>query len=88
MNAYYLTAERLGVDILYDTEVSSLNMDDGSVRSVDITYRGFPETVQARCVVASSGGLPGQPGVDARILGRCGRTISSSAARRTTAAGS
>jgi tricarballylate dehydrogenase len=57
VNAYYLTAERLGVDILYDTEVISMNMDDGSVRSIDITYKGFPETVHARCVVASSGGF-------------------------------
>ncbi len=57
VNAYYLTAERLGVEILYDTEVLSLNMDDGSVRSIDITYKGFPETVHARCVVASSGGF-------------------------------
>ena len=57
VNAYYLTAERLGVEVLYDTEVVSLNMDDGSVRSIDITYKGFPETVHARCVVASSGGF-------------------------------
>jgi tricarballylate dehydrogenase len=57
VNAYYLTAERLGVEILYDTEVVSINMDDGSVRSIDITYKGFPETIHARCVVASSGGF-------------------------------
>jgi tricarballylate dehydrogenase len=57
VNAYYLTAEKLGVEVLYDTEVISLNMDDGSVRSIDITYKGFPETVHARCVVASSGGF-------------------------------
>jgi tricarballylate dehydrogenase len=57
VNAYYLTAERLGVEVLYDTEVVSMNMDDGSVRSIDITYKGFPETVHARCVVASSGGF-------------------------------
>lgn len=57
VNAYYLTAERLGVDIIYDTEVLSLNMDDGFVRSADITLRGFPETVRARCVVASAGGF-------------------------------
>jgi len=57
VNAYYLTAERLGVEICYDTEVLALNMDDGAVRSVDITYRGFPETVHARCVVASAGGF-------------------------------
>jgi tricarballylate dehydrogenase len=57
VNAYYLTAAKLGVEILYDSEVVSLNMDDGSVRSIDITYKGFPETVHARCVVASSGGF-------------------------------
>ena len=45
VNAYYLTAERLGVDIIYDTEVVGLNMEDGFVRSADITHRGFPETV-------------------------------------------
>jgi tricarballylate dehydrogenase len=57
VNAYYLTAERLGVDIVYDTEVVAMNMEDGAVRSVDITHRGFPETVHARCVVASAGGF-------------------------------
>ncbi|HQT76419.1 MAG TPA: FAD-dependent tricarballylate dehydrogenase TcuA [Rhodopila sp.] len=57
VNAYYLTAERLGVEILYDSEVVSLNMDDGAVRSIDITYRGFPETLRAKCVVASAGGF-------------------------------
>ena len=57
LNAYYLTAQRLGIDIMYDSEVVSLNMEDGSVRSIDITNRGFPETLHARCVVASSGGF-------------------------------
>ncbi|HBK06060.1 MAG TPA: FAD-dependent tricarballylate dehydrogenase TcuA [Acetobacteraceae bacterium] len=57
VNAYYLTAERLGVEILYDTEVVNMNMEDGFIRSVDITYKGFPETVHAKCVVASSGGF-------------------------------
>ena len=57
VNAYYLTAERLGVEVLYDTEVVNMNMEDGFIRSVDITYKGFPETVHAKCVVASSGGF-------------------------------
>jgi tricarballylate dehydrogenase len=57
VNAYYLTAEKLGVEILYDTEVVAINLDDGAARSVDITYKGFPETIRARCVVASSGGF-------------------------------
>jgi tricarballylate dehydrogenase len=59
VNAYYLTAERLGVQVLYDTEVLSLKLEDGMVRSADIRYRGYPETVHARCVVAASGGFQG-----------------------------
>ena len=57
VNAYYLTAERLGVTILYDTEVLTLKLEDGFVRSADITYRGYPETVRAKVVVAASGGF-------------------------------
>ena len=57
VNAYYLTAERLGVTILYDTEVLALKMEDGFCRAADITYRGYPETVRAKVVVAASGGF-------------------------------
>ncbi len=57
VNAYYLTAERLGIDIIYDSEVLTLPMDNGTVRRVEITYRGFPATVNARCVVVASGGF-------------------------------
>ena len=72
VNAYYLTAERLGVEILYDTEVISLNMDDGAVRSVDITYRGFPGNGARPLRGGLVGRVPGQSRLDARILGRCG----------------
>ncbi len=57
LNAYYATATRLGVDILYDAEVTSLHVDDGFVRAAEITWRGFPATVNARCVVAAAGGF-------------------------------
>lgn len=57
VNAYYATAERLGVEILYDTEAVDLKLDDGFVREVVIDHRGFPETVRAKVVVASSGGF-------------------------------
>ncbi|MBN9561813.1 MAG: FAD-dependent tricarballylate dehydrogenase TcuA [Alphaproteobacteria bacterium] len=59
VNAYYLAAERIGVDILYDTEVTALHMEDGVVRSASLTKNGYPETVSARCVVASAGGFQG-----------------------------
>jgi tricarballylate dehydrogenase len=57
VNAYYLTAERLGVEILYDSEVQSLHLDDGFIQSVKATVKGFPETVRARSVIAASGGF-------------------------------
>lgn len=56
LNAYYLTAERLGVDILYDTEVLSLRIDDGVAREATIITDGFPAEVYARTVVVSCGG--------------------------------
>src|ERR1700689_1790761 len=48
VNAYFATAERLGVDILYDAEVRSLSLDDGFVREAGVISRGFPETVRAK----------------------------------------
>jgi tricarballylate dehydrogenase len=57
LNAYYATAARIGVDVLYDAEVRALHLDDGLVRTADITWRGFPATVSARCVVVASGGF-------------------------------
>ncbi len=57
LNAYYATAERLGVDILYDAEVTNLHVDDGFVRSAEFNHRGFPASVTARCVVAAAGGF-------------------------------
>ncbi len=73
VNAYYLTAERLGVDILYDSEVIALPMQDGAVRQVEITHKGFPCTVTARCVVAASGGFQANLDWMRQYLGRRGR---------------
>lgn len=57
VNAYYATAERSGVDILYDTEVLELPLADREVRGAVMTSKGFPATVRAKAVVASSGGF-------------------------------
>jgi tricarballylate dehydrogenase len=57
VNAYYLTAERLGVDVLYDTEVKDVRLKDGFVTSVAVVSHGFPETIRAKAVVAAAGGF-------------------------------
>ncbi len=57
LNAYYALAERIGVDIRYDTEVERLDLDDGTVRTLTVTSKGFPLEVAGRVVIASSGGF-------------------------------
>ncbi|MBV8455471.1 MAG: FAD-dependent tricarballylate dehydrogenase TcuA [Acetobacteraceae bacterium] len=57
VNAFYVTAEALGIDILYDSEVLSLPLENGAVRRAEITDHGFPATVHVRSVVAASGGF-------------------------------
>ncbi|MGI4793412.1 MAG: FAD-dependent tricarballylate dehydrogenase TcuA [Janthinobacterium lividum] len=57
MNAYYAMAARLGIAVLYDTEVTQLTLDDGFVRKLTVTSKGFPLEVRAKVVIASSGGF-------------------------------
>lgn len=57
VNAYFATAERLGIAIAYDTEVQSLRLVDGAVREAVVTSRGFPATVRTKAVIAAAGGF-------------------------------
>ncbi len=57
VNAYYAHAERLGVGVLYDTQVTEIALDDGFVRKLTVTSKGFPFEVGAKVVIASSGGF-------------------------------
>ena len=62
VNAYYVTAEALGIDVLYDTEVRSLDLEGGRVTQAQIVSHGFPATVKAKCYVAASGGFQANVG--------------------------
>ncbi|HKI97840.1 MAG TPA: FAD-dependent tricarballylate dehydrogenase TcuA [bacterium] len=57
VNAYYRSAEQLGIDIVYDTEARHLRLQEGAIREVELTSQGFPATVRAKAVVVSSGGF-------------------------------
>jgi len=63
VNAYYLAAERLGIEIRYDTEVLSVHLDDGFARSATIRHNGIETVVTARSFVASAGGFQGNLGM-------------------------
>ncbi len=57
VNALYRTAQRLGIEVLYDTEVQDIMVEDGFAREAVISWRGFPERIRMRSVVASAGGF-------------------------------
>lgn len=57
MNAYYATAGKLGVDVLYNAEARDLEVRDGRFASVSVLLNGVPHTVQAKSVVVASGGF-------------------------------
>ncbi len=57
LNALYATAEGLGVEVLYDTEVQDIAVEDGAARRITAVSGGFPLELEARAVIAASGGF-------------------------------
>ena len=57
MNAYYATAQQLGVAILYGAEVVDLAIEEGCFTSATIEQDGARQTVAARAVVVAAGGF-------------------------------
>lgn len=59
VNAYYRTAEALGVTALYDAEVTHIHTDANRVTGVDVRRKQETVTVRGRAVVLASGGFQG-----------------------------
>jgi tricarballylate dehydrogenase len=57
LNALYLTAERLGVDVLYDAEVVGLEIADGMFLSATMKRGDGRATIAASSLVAAAGGF-------------------------------
>ncbi|NIY73140.1 FAD-dependent tricarballylate dehydrogenase TcuA [Marivivens donghaensis] len=57
VNAYYLTAEKLGVQVEYEAAVTHLELDDDRVTRVDYTRHGQTHTITPKAVVVASGGF-------------------------------
>ncbi|OQW59535.1 MAG: tricarballylate dehydrogenase [Proteobacteria bacterium SG_bin9] len=57
LNALYLTAEELGVEIAYDAEVVSLDVDDGVFLSAQVRQGEGTIDVRAGALVAAAGGF-------------------------------
>ena len=57
MNTYYAAAQRLGIDVEYDAEVTTLDLADGVFRAARFERDGRSHTVAGRAVVLAAGGF-------------------------------
>ena len=57
VNAYYRTAEKLGVDVRYEASVTHLEKDDDRITRVDYDFQGESHSVHPKAVVVASGGF-------------------------------
>ncbi|HEY1758195.1 MAG TPA: FAD-dependent tricarballylate dehydrogenase TcuA [Bryobacteraceae bacterium] len=57
LNAYYAEAERQGICVLYDAEITSLHISRGNFESGTVTIEGEPVTFRAKALVAAAGGF-------------------------------
>src|SRR5262245_56095744 len=57
VNAYYRTAEQLGIAIAYETEARELDIRDGRFHAATVANGGAQHKVTAKTLVAASGGF-------------------------------
>lgn len=58
VNAYYNTAENLGISVIYEAQVRHVHLEGDTFTGVDVSISGGPvERIAARTVVLASGGF-------------------------------
>ncbi len=57
VNAYYRTAGKLGVDVLYEANVTHLQLEDDRISRVDYTHEGQHRSFAPQAVIVASGGF-------------------------------
>jgi tricarballylate dehydrogenase len=57
MNSYYAAAERLGIAVHYNAEVTTIDMADGAVRSISFRNGDRISTIAGKAVVLAAGGF-------------------------------
>lgn len=56
VNAYFRAAEALGVEVLYEADVTALSIENGDFSSATVSHGGVSHRVRARALVAAAGG--------------------------------
>lgn len=75
VNAYYRTAQSLGVDILYEAQVIHLERAGNNITSVHFTHGNQERVIRPRAVVAASGGFQADIDWLARAWGPAARNF-------------
>ncbi len=57
VNAYYRTAIKLGVEVLYEAQVTHLDRRGNRIEAVEFTYQQQPRRLTPKAVVVASGGF-------------------------------
>jgi len=57
LNAYYHTARKLGVEVIYCAEVTDLDIRDGEFHAAQVTVAGETRQIHGKAVVVASGGF-------------------------------
>jgi len=57
VHAYFACAEKLGIEVSYDTEVTDLELRDGRFACATVMHQGTEHRIAAKCVVVACGGF-------------------------------
>ena len=57
VNAYYCTADRLGIDVLYEAAVTHLELEGDKITRVDYSYDDQFHSISPKAVIVASGGF-------------------------------
>ncbi|QDC10285.1 FAD-dependent tricarballylate dehydrogenase TcuA [Oceanicola sp. D3] len=75
VNAYYNTAEDLGVQVFYDAEVTHVHLEGGRFDAVDVRIGGTTRRMAGKAAVLASGGFQGDIDWLARAWGPAARNF-------------
>ena len=75
VNAYYNTAEDLGITVLYDAQVSHIGIDGTCFTHVELSQNGEQADIRGRAVVLASGGFQSDIDWLARAWGEAARNF-------------
>lgn len=75
VNAYYLTAQDLGVQVLYEAQVKHIGIEGRAATHVEVEAEGALHSIKARAVVLASGGFQSDIDWLARAWGEAARNF-------------